>query len=408
MQAVDFDICIVGGGMAGVSLACALQALPLRIALIESRSLSNEESLPDDVHTVDQVSYRVSAITAASKRFLQRIAVWPSDKALQACAFEQMSVWDGMGTGAIDFDAASVDAEALGYIVENRRLLNAMLAKLKEQSRVLLIDNIAVEGLALPQQDTPVTQLQLSDGRKLTTRLLVAADGARSPLRAMADFTTREWDYEQQAVVATVQTGKPHCAKAQQIFLSDGPLAFLPLYATNEHQQLSSIVWSCSPARADALMSMSNNDFAHALSLAFEYRCGDIEAVGERACFPLRQCHATDYVKEGIALVADAAHSIHPLAGQGINLGFADIEVLSDEIARALQAGRAFSDLTVLQRYQRRRKADNLRMMAVVEGFKRLYGEAPLPLQLLRNVGMRWVDRIEPLKESLIKQAMGI
>ena len=232
-------------------------------------------------------------------------------------------------------------------------------------------------------------------------------DEALSQLRKLAGLRTREWDYGHHALVCTVETEKPHCGVAHQRFLSAGPLAFLPL-ASRAGRNYCSIVWSVESAPAQELLALGDEEFKQQLGLAIEHRLGAILACSDRIGFPLRQRHAIDYVQPGLALVGDAAHTIHPLAGQGINLGLQDVAVLAQELLAAHQQGAALGSLAVLQRYQRRRKGENLLMMAAMDGFKRLFAEQALPVRWLRNTGMNLVGGNGPLKRRLMRHAMGI
>lgn len=260
-----------------------------------------------------------------------------------------------------------------------------------------------------------VQELDLEDGRHLSAQLIVAADGGNSEVRRLAGFETRKWSYHQQAIVATVRTTLPHSHIARQRFLPHGPLAFLPL-SDNGHTVAtgddcscySSIVWSADTDKAKELMSLDDQAFSRQLTRAFEAQMGSIEAVSKRYSFPLRQSHAVDYVKPGIVLIGDAAHVIHPLAGQGVNLGLQDVRVLSEELLRAYESSADLGGELSLRRYQRRRKADNLAMMAAMEGFKRLFGSRSLPLIWLRNAGMRQLNKLEPVKHHIVRQAMGL
>jgi 2-octaprenylphenol hydroxylase len=250
--------------------------------------------------------------------------------------------------------------------------------------------------------------LALEDGSTMQASLLVAADGALSIIRTLAGFETREWDYNHKAIVATVECEQPHQQTAWQRFLPQGPLALLPLADVNGGKQYCSIVWSAEPDYADELLALDDAGFRAALGQAFEHRLGGINAVSKRFSFPLRQRHAKQYFKAGLVLVGDAAHSIHPLAGQGINLGLQDVQVLAEEIKRGVKRGLLLSDEAILQRYQRRRMADNLTMMAAMDGFKRLFEREELPVRWLRNEGMRLLAKIPGVKNTIIRQAMGL
>jgi 2-octaprenylphenol hydroxylase len=274
---------------------------------------------------------------------------------------------------------------------------------------VQIFSPIKVSEFARTDTQSTVT---LEDGRQLQAPLLIAADGANSRVREWAGFETKEWDYGHHAIVATVTTAQSHQATAWQIFRREGPLAFLPLASVSNNgdgaQHYSSIVWSTQPAEAEMLLQLSDAEFAQALGAAFEWRLGAITGVGKRFSFPLRARYARDYVQPGIALIGDAAHTIHPLAGQGINLGLLDAQALAEELLRAQRRGLSPAEPTALARYQRRRKGDNLAMLAAMEAFKRLFGTTDLHVRWLRNTGMKLFDRSAPLKRILIRQAMGI
>jgi 2-octaprenylphenol hydroxylase len=395
------DIAIVGGGIAGLAAAAALSQQGLSLLLIESRPLpSSLEAGDDSVHGFDP---RVSALTPRSIAFLTRLGAWAAVEGRRHCPYTHMSVWDAEGTGSIDFDAAGCGAAMLGSIVENRLLTAALAQQLAARAGLHIA---APATLAEAQRGDGGVDLTLNGGERWQCGLLIAADGARSPTRERFGFRTREWDYGHRAIVTTARFAQPHRHTAWQRFLPTGPLALLPLPGAGE--RLCSIVWSIEEARADELLAMDDAAFAQALSAASERRLGAVEACAPRFAFPLRQRHAVDYVQAGVALVADAAHTIHPLAGQGINLGLADVEVLVDEIARAQCLALRPGSMDVLRRYQRRRKGDNLAMMAAMDGFKGLFGSDAPPLRWLRNEGLRRVDAMAPLKRRIIRHAMGI
>jgi 2-octaprenylphenol hydroxylase len=403
MSKPEFDVVIVGAGIAGGALVRALAQQDLRLALVEARPVTAALEAP--AVGLDGFDSRVSAITPASQSLLQSLGVWESITATRACPYRQMHVWDGEGSASIDFDAGELDAPVLGHIIENRVLTGALLEDIDQRSELTVFSPARLQNLQ--REATGACRLQLEDGRELTCQLLVAADGALSRVRQLADFRTREWDYGHHALVASVETERYHQATAYQRFMTTGPLAFLPL-ASQGDRHYSSIVWSAKPDLAESLQALSDEEFCAELGRSFEHRLGGIRAVSPRFAFPLRQRHAIDYVQPGIALVGDAAHTIHPLAGQGINLGLLDVAALSEELSRALGRGHSIGAMDVLSRYQRRRKGENMLMMTAMDGFKRLFEEQSLPLRWLRNTGMRLVGRAGPLKQQLMRHAMGI
>ncbi len=398
----DFDLIIVGAGMAGAAFALAMADQPLKIALLDVQP--ERQGWPPLEETVLDYDARVSALTEASRRVLESLGAWPEIVQRRVCGYREMTVWDAEGTGEIHFSVDEIGEPVLGHIVENRLITAALLQRLRDTS-VRLLFGTPVDGWT---RSGDSGQLQLGDGRQLRAPLIVAADGANSRLRDWVGFRTREWDYHHHAIVCTVETAQPHCATAWQRFLPEGPLAFLPLPASDGGQHFSSIVWSAQPDLADALMAMDDEEFCVALARHFEHRLGAVVACSRRVRFPLRQRHAQRYYQQGVVLLGDAAHTIHPLAGQGINLGFADAQVLAQECQRGLSRGLPLSDELLLSRYQRRRKGENLAMMAAMEGFQNLFESQALPLRLLRNAGMSWLDRATPLKRQIIARAMGL
>ncbi len=405
-----FDVIIVGGGMVGASLACALAETELKIAVLDSQEFRSQELISADT----AFDPRVSAITSESREFFVELGIWDTIVRQRSSAYTDMHVWDADGTGSIHFSATDIHVSELGHIVENSVILAALHDRLREYANVELIPQASVTALQAPSSspDLGHSLVGLADGRSLSAHLLIAADGGNSRVRELAGFKTREWDYEHHAIVTTVRTELPHDRTAIQRFMDAGTLAFLPLCksadALNDDQTYCSIVWSVLPEYADELMALDEEHFGRELKGAIEGRLGKIESVDARYSFPLRQRHAASYVQEGIALIGDAAHTIHPLAGQGVNLGLLDAQVLATEIKRAQTSGRDIAELKVLRRYQRRRIGHNLGMMWTMEGFKRLFADQPLPVRWLRNVGMTGIDRTVTLKNRIMRSAMGI
>ncbi|WP_252271919.1 2-octaprenyl-3-methyl-6-methoxy-1,4-benzoquinol hydroxylase [Pseudomonas subflava] len=392
------DLIIVGAGMVGSALALALEHSGLEILIVDGGPLSVR---PFDAEGAFEP--RVSALSAASQRILERLGVWDGIVARRASAYRDMRVWDGSGTGSVHFAAASVHAETLGHIVENRVVQDALLERLHD-SRIGLLGSARLEQL---RRSGDGWLLTLADGRELRAPLLVAADGANSAVRRLAGCATREWDYLHHAIVTSVRCERPHQATAWQRFTDDGPLAFLPLSRQGD-ERWCSIVWSTVPAEAERLMALDDEAFRGELGKAFEWRLGQITDADPRVCIPLRQRHAKRYVESGLALIGDAAHSIHPLAGQGVNLGFLDAAVLAEVLLHALQRGEQPGDVRVLSRYERRRMPHNLAMMAAMEGFERLFQADPLPIRLLRNSGLNWVDELPDAKALFVRRALGL
>ncbi|MCW8885907.1 MAG: UbiH/UbiF/VisC/COQ6 family ubiquinone biosynthesis hydroxylase [Motiliproteus sp.] len=405
------DVAIVGGGLVGLTLACALGGSGFRVAVIEPQPREPEAYWQRVLKQNDEgYDPRVSALTLASEQILRNLGAWDYMEQLRLCPYRHMHVWDGEGTAEIDFNAADMYEPYLGHIIENRVTLASLYQVMEKHPNLQLIQGVSLKGMSEPHLaddgDFSLRYLQLSDDSELQARLVVAADGARSQTRRLAGLTINEWDYQHHAIVTTVTSERSHQFTAWQRFTEDGPLALLPLAGDDDNT--TSIVWSTSPDHARELMAMDEEAFKGALTQTFEERLGRILTTDERFCFPLIQRHAASYVEEGVALVGDAAHTIHPLAGQGVNLGFLDAATLAEELLHAEEVGADFGDKRWLRRYQRRRQGENLRMMGLMGAFRHLYGEVPPPLHWLRNSGMNVVNRVEPLKRFFAGRAMGL
>lgn len=391
------DLLIVGAGMVGSALALALRDSGLNILVVDGGPLTVKPFVADAPFEA-----RVSALSIASQRILERLGVWEGIVARRVSPYSDMHVWDGSGTGKVHFSASSVHAEVLGHIVENRVVQDALVERLHDSGIGLLAD-VRLEQMRHSGDDWLLT---LSDGRTLRAPLVVAADGANSTVRRMTGTATREWDYLHHAIVTSVRTADSHRKTAWQRFTDDGPLAFLPLDREGEHW--CSIVWSVTPEQSERLMKLDDEPFCRELENAFEGCLGQVISADSRLCVPLRQRHAKRYVAPGLALIGDAAHTIHPLAGQGVNLGFLDAAVLAEVLRGAVERCERLADERVLSRYERRRMPHNLTLMAAMEGFERLFQSDALPVRLLRNAGLKMVDRSAEAKALFVRQALGL
>jgi len=316
-------------------------------------------------------------------------------------AYNKMHVWDATGQGQIHFDSVEVAQADLGHIVENRIIQKALQNRLSDFDNIDLLMPLKLQ--ALDSKIDGLIELTTSEGEKLTTDLVIGADGANSWVRKQAEIGLDSWAYHQTAVVCNVTTSESHQNACWQQFMPEGPLAFLPL-ADGQ----SSIVWSTTEEKAQALLNMDELLFSQELQVTFGSSLGRIQLNSERGAFPLHLRHAKNYVKEHLALVGDAAHTVHPLAGQGVNLGLLDAVVLAEEILRAYEKKRNIGSLATLRRYERRRKGDNIAMLAAMDGFKKLFSNDISPVKLLRNSGLNFVDNLPLLKNMMIKRAMGV
>jgi 2-octaprenylphenol hydroxylase len=388
-----YDIVIVGGGMVGASLACALGNSPFKVALLDQRVAPAPPAEGFDV--------RVSAITLASRALFENLGAWDLMVRRRVCPVERMHIWDESGSGSITFDAAEIAEPCLAYIIENSVIHTALLERLQQFTNVHLLCPVVPKSIELAGEQASVG---LRDGRQLVARLVVGADGADSLVRRVAGIDTQRLDLGQTGVVATVVTERPHENMARQRFLRTGPLAFLPL--ADAHS--CSLVWSAESALAAELVALEPDAFIARLQAAFGDRLGSIRAVSARAAFPLALGHARAYCAPRAALIGDAAHTVHPLAGQGVNLGFLDAASLAEVLLAAQQARRDIGDVAVLRRYERWRKGENLGMVSVTGGFRYLFSNDLPGLSQLRGLGLNVMDAARPLKNALTRRASGL
>ena len=390
----EFDIVIVGGGIVGLSLASELANSDFTVAIVERNKL---DSLTKDVDC------RVSAINRFALKQFERKGVFDSPLSERMCAFEKMFVWDQTGAGQIQFDSAEMGVSELGAIIENKVLQTMLFDVVSEAENITYlcpeeIVEINYQGEASQKQ----SHVFLSSGKQLSAELLVGADGVNSKVRATANIQQVKKSYQQQGLVCNVRTSESHQNTAWQCFMPSGPLAFLPLFNGE-----CSIVWSLDENDAGKIMSLDDDSFKKELAAAAEFKLGEITEVSQRFLFPLSHSHVNEYVKPGLALIGDAAHSIHPLAGQGANLGIADAIALAEIISSAKKANRQWAALHTLKKYQRQRKGANQLMETSMTGFKELFGNKNSVLAEVRNAGLSLVDHLPALKYKIIQQAIG-
>lgn len=386
--------------MVGATLANLLGAAApgMRIAVIEGRE-TEPMPAPDD-----EWGNRVSAVSGASRHVLTRAGAWDRIDAGRLSPYRRMTVWDATGsaTGAssVHFDSADLGLAALGHIVENRCIQAALFAAAARRSGVEWLCPVMVEGF--DAEDSQVI-VALAGHDTITTRLLVGADGGNSAIRRFAGIASRQRDYRQQAVVATVRTERAHEETAWQRFLATGPLAFLPLADGR-----CSIVWSTTPDDAQRLLRASRAQFRDALQTASDSVLGAITDVSGRASFPLRALHASRYTSTRVALIGDAAHTVHPMAGQGVNLGFLDAAALGEVLADAAGAGADPGERRLLRRYERWRKGENIAMAVSIDLLHRLFSARATALGRLRASGLGMVDRSALAKRFFMNRATGL
>lgn len=386
------DVVIVGGGVVGASCALALADAGLSVALVEGREPSPWQ--------VAQPDLRVFAFAADNVQLLKRLGVWETVVRARAQPYRRMQVWDAAGGDDLVFDADRFGRSELGWIVENGLLVDRLWAALPAAG-VEVHCPARVEGL---EQSEGGVRLRLNDGRRLDATLAVAADGADSTLRQLAGIEVDQHDYQQRGVVAYVDSALPNQSTAWQRFLPTGPLALLPVAA-----QRSSIVWTLPDAEAQRLLQLPDADFNRELTRAFGGRLGELQVVSPRAAFPLRRQLARQYVAGRVVALGDAAHVVHPLAGQGVNLGLRDVEALQRWLAPSAQRrGQPQLSPQRLQRWARERRSDNTISAYGFDGINRVFSNDELHLTLARGPVLGCAGKWPPLLQMFWKRAAGL
>jgi len=379
--------------MVGLTLACALGQQQFKVAIVEAYQ-------PEDIKPDDDYELRVSAISKSSQQIFKHLNAWQGMLNRRACAYQHMHVWDATGDGNIHFDAADLGIDSLGHIIENKVIQFSLLEQCLKLPDIDWLCPQYVNEINFSETQQKVV---LDNGKTITAKLLVGADGANSKVRASANIDINQSPYEQKAVVGVVKSNLHHKDTAWQRFLPSGPLAFLPLSDGS-----CSIVWSAENDRADELIAMDETAFIKELQQAFENTLGKVESISERAAFPLVRRHANEYVKPGLALIGDAAHTIHPLAGQGVNLGLLDAAALAEIVFNARAQGKNIASLTTLRKFERWRRADNSLMMYSMSGFKNLFSNEQTEISFMRNAGLNLVNKLGPIKNKLMRHALGL
>ena len=387
---LDADIIVIGAGMVGACAALALARHGYAVQLLDAAA---EPSAPGA-----ELDLRVVALAPSSARLLSELDVWSQLPRERVAAYRAMHVWDAASGASFDFDAGLLDAQCLGWIVENR-LLQWTLWQALGRAGVTLRSATQAVGHVV---DADNARLDLADGTQLRARLLLAVDGRESPLRQTAGIAVRGRDYRQRAVVAHLRSARPHADTAWQRFLPGGPLAFLPLADGRV-----SLVWSLPEAEAARVLALDEQAFAHAVGAASDFRLGPLQLTSPRAAFALRLAVAERFDAPRLALLGDAAHAVHPLAGQGVNLGLRDVRELCDLLAAARRAGRDPGAATLLARYARRRRSADWLDAHAFDALARLFAPQAAPLAAARGLGLRALQAQPMLKRALARHAAG-
>jgi len=387
-----FDAVIVGGGMVGAAAALGLAKQGLQIALIENEAPAGfDPSAPADL--------RISAIGCASARFLQKLGAWGSVEKMRSVPYRRLETWEVDGS-EVKFDAQSLGLPELGFMVENRVLQLALWQQFDALTNLTRFCPAKLRHLL--QHDDKTWSLQLTTGDLLRAKLVIAADGANSLVRQLAGIGVDGWEYRQHCMLINVETETPDQDVTWQQFFPSGPRAFLPLFGNQ-----ASLVWYDSPQRIRYLKTLNMQQLTTEVMQAFPARLGTVKALSAGA-FPLVRRHAQRYVLPGLALVGDAAHTINPLAGQGVNLGYRDVEALLSVLEKARDHDEAWSSEKVLLGFQRQRRLDNLLMQSGMDLFYTAFSNDLPPVKALRNLALMTAQRAGALKTKALKYALGI
>lgn len=398
---VSADLLVVGGGMVGMTLALALARAGLEVIVVDRAGL---EQLRDD-----SLDGRASAIAQGSRRILEAIGLW-RQLGSAAQPILDIRVSDGRpGQPAsglfLHYDHQEVGDDPLGYLVENRLTRRALLSAAEGCPRLTLLGGRSLTGIE--RQDARVVA-GTDHGERVVARLVVAADGRRSALRAGAGIGVTSWDYPQTGLVCTLHHELPHHGVAHENFLPSGPFAMLPLVDDAAGRHRSSIVWTERRDLAPAMLALDEDGFAREAERRFGSSLGKLEVLGQRWSYPLALSHAERYHDHRLVLVGDAAHAIHPIAGQGLNLGLRDVAALGEVIVDAWRLGLDIGSTAVLGRYQRWRRLDSLLLIAATDGLNRLFSNRSSVLRAARDLGLGLVERTPPLKRLFMRHAMGL
>lgn len=406
-EKTDYDLIIIGGGLVGASLACALSDSSLRIAIVEAFPFKSDDSVYQPAFDARSV-----ALSHTSKQVFDGIGLWPSINQLGVAAIKNIHVSDRGHAGITRLNAENENVDALGYVVETRVIGKALFQALKQQENVTFIAPAKLKDFTLTaEKATASIEVTSSDNvvelKVLTTKLLVAADGDDSIVRRLSGVRIKQHNYEQSAVIANIAADKPHNNKAFERFTDSGPLALLPMASSHQDENRYSLVWTIHRSEQEEMLGWDDETFLQKLQQRFGTRAGTFTKASQRHAYPLSFMRAKEHVRERLAIIGNAAHSLHPVAGQGFNLGLRDVAALSQVIIDAERGNKDIGDLSNLQVYADWRRRDHMQTAMATDGLVKLFSNNFLPLAALRNLGLLVVDLVPPLKKVFARHAMG-
>lgn len=391
---INADITIIGGGLSGLAMACITAQGGIKTVCVDKEN-------PEHVLKAD-FDGRTTAISAGSRTVLEQAGIWKDLEPL-GCPIEDIHISDGGSGKLLEFLSNDVEAEAFGWIFENRAIRQALIEKATNLPHLTYLAPSSIDKF---ETDDNETKAFLNDGTVISSSLIVGADGRRSFVREKSNIQTRGWSYNQQAIVCTVTHDNPHNNIAVEDFRSEGPFAVLPMMDDEKGNHRSSVVWS-EHGKKNSAMDWNEDTFNAALTARFPEQYGNVKLQTKRFSYPLGLVHAHDYIAQRTALIADAAHGIHPIAGQGLNLGYRDVNTLSNMLINAKRNNQDLGSKELLSEYQKARKMDNMAMAAATDSLNALFSNPITPVRVIRKMGLRAVQRFEPAKRFFMKQAMG-
>lgn len=393
-MSADYDVVIVGGGLVGATLACALSDQDLRIALIETIPFTSDLQPSFDDRSI--------ALAYGSARILKSIGLWQS-LAPHATAIHKIHISDQGHFGFTRLNRNDSGHDALGYVIENRAIGNVFAARLNQQDNIDLLCPAQLQSLQIDALRVQMTLHQNNHNKHISARLVIGADGGQSTVRRLCNINSRQWDYGQSAIIANISTEIPHMNTAYERFTRSGPLAMLPL-----SEQRCAMVWTVLNKDLAMLLALDDDAFLKKLQQCFGQRLGTFTRCGQRSHYPLTLMRATQHKTSRVALIGNAAHTLHPIAGQGFNLGLRDVAALAEVITDARHLRRDIGSAAVLNQYTQWRDRDQQQTTVLTDSLVRIFSNTFTPLVIARNAALLAMDIFPPLKRRLAKQAMGL